>query len=303
MSFQLSFPALGTENTVLALGLPAKRAVLEAERRVLEIDDEMSAFKPDSAVSRVSAAAGVRPERVSADVLSVIECALAVSEASGGAFDITVRPATRLWNFGHQERVPPDADLRALLDAGTVGWRGVAVDRRAGTVFLKAPGAAVDLGGIAKGYAADETERILRARGVRSALINLGGNVTAMGRSPQGEKWTVGIQNPLSVRGETALTLEIEDESVVTSGVNEQFFIRDGKRYHHLLDPRTLRPAQSGLLSATVIARSSMLADALSTAAFVLGAEQGARLVGRENARAVFILESGEIFATFPVRT
>jgi thiamine biosynthesis lipoprotein len=301
MSYRMSFSALGTENEILALGEQSEQAVLAAEARIREIDDEMSAFKPDSAVCRISASAGLRPEKVGGDVLTVLECAREISSLSGGAFDITVRPATKLWNFSHQERIPPPSEIRSLLDSGVIDWRGVAADRRTGTAYLRRRGASLDLGGIAKGYAADEAARILKEYGVRDAMLNLGGNILALGRSEGGRPWQVGVQNPLSVRGESALSLPIESESVVTSGVNEQFFIRDGVRYHHLLDPRTAFPAQSGLLSATVLAPSSMRADALSTAAFVLGPEKGAQLVQKVGARAVFILENGKIYATFPI--
>ena len=169
----------------------------------------------------------------------------------------------------------------------------------------------MDLGGIAKGYAGDEARRILSENGVQDALINLGGNIVAMGCNPRGNPWRIGVQNPLRPRGESLLTLSVQDACVVTSGVNERFFMKNGVRYHHILDPRTGMPVQNSLLSATVISASGTDADALSTALFVTGGfEHGEErtdmcgienLMKRSDATAIFINEDLKVIQTrFP---
>ncbi|MBP1745349.1 MAG: ApbE family lipoprotein, partial [Firmicutes bacterium] len=158
------------------------------------------------------------------------------------------------------------------------------------------------LGGIAKGYAADEVRRILLQHKVSNALINLGGNIAAMGLREDGMPWQIGIQNPLSARGEYIGTIEAADQTIVTSGSNEQFFIRDGVRYHHIIDPRTGCPADSGLLSVTAICRDSADADALTTAIFVSGISESVNMLKSADAQAIFVTESKDLFLTDGLR-
>ena len=294
------FYALGTENSI-TLEDDCADVLEKIIRRVREIEGKMSVFKASSEISIIAANAGRRPVAVSDEVFKLLERALQISQASNGAFDITVRPLTKLWNFGHSKNSIPNAS--ALESANSlVGYNSLVLDPKNQTAFLKKSGAKLDLGGIAKGYAADEAKRLLTENGISRALINLGGNVLALGNSFENVPWKIGIQNPLSVRGESVLTIELSDKSVVTSAVNERFFMKDGRRYHHILNPLTGYPASSGLLSASVIADSSMLADALSTAAFVLGAKEGIKLIRFFGAEAIFITENGDILSSFEIR-
>jgi FAD:protein FMN transferase len=178
-----------------------------------------------------------------------------------------------------------------------VGYKGLRLDDETTSAELQKEGQAVDLGGIAKGYAADEVKRILMENGITSAMINLGGNIAALGCRPDGKPWRIGIQNPLSPTGEFLAVIPVEDGAVVTSGSNERFFIEDGVRYHHIIDPRTGRPARSGLLSVTVVCGNSADADALTTALFVLDREGGMKLLEITGTDAVFVSESLEITA------
>jgi thiamine biosynthesis lipoprotein len=165
-------------------------------------------------------------------------------------------------------------------------------------VALKKTGQSLDLGGIAKGYAADEVRHILTKNGVKSAMINLGGNIVAIGRRPDGKPWQIGIQNPLQPTGIYLGVISAEDKTVVTSGCNERFFMKDGVRYHHIIDPRTGKPAQSGLLSVTAVCKNSAEADALTTALFILGQEKGLKLLKKFKAEAIFVKEDLSVFAT-----
>jgi thiamine biosynthesis lipoprotein len=274
--------------------------------RLGEIDALMSANRPDSELSLINAAAGIAPVPVSPELMTVLEKARYFAEASGGAFDPTVGPLVKLWGIGSdgpEEASPPDPEKIAEA-LGLINWRNLILDRSPGTAFLAGQGMSLDLGAIAKGYAADELVRILREAGLNRAIIDLGGNIYALGvRVPKssGEKdlpWRIGIQNPLDDRGVYTGIVELKDCSVVTSGVYERFFIHNGKRYHHILDTATGFPVENSLLSVTIIASSSMDADALSTAVFALGYEKGRALAERERADALFIFEDKTIRGT-----
>lgn len=301
MSRKTVFYALGTKNSITIEEEHSTEVLLRVIERVFEIEEKMSAFKNTSEVSKITLSAGFHPVPVSNDVFSVLEKALEISQASNGAFDITARPLTKLWNFGSGNDVVPEK-LKIEAAKSFVAYQNLALDSKGKTAFLTKIGCAVDLGGIAKGYAANEAKRILSEHGIKNALINFGGNIVAVGSSFEYTPWKVGIQNPLLGRGKDALIIDATDKAVVSSAVNERFFIKEGIRYHHIINPLSGYPAQSGLLSVTVIDKCSMLADALSTAVFVLGAAEGMKLIEKYNSDAVFITESGDIFSTIPAR-
>ncbi|MDR2144147.1 MAG: FAD:protein FMN transferase [Treponema sp.] len=283
--------------------------------RLYEIERMMSAKLADSEVSRINRAAGLSPVPVSPELFTVLERAVFFAEASGGAFDPTVGPLVALWRIGEDDAKVPDREEIDIALA-MVNWKELELNRGtgetpdetpvsgadgpvAGTAFLRRRGMALDLGAIAKGFAADELVKILRETGTKSAVIDLGGNIYVYGTKPRARsflsksketaKWRVGIQNPLDDRGAYAGYLEVDEGSVVTSGVYERFFTGDGKRYHHILDTLTGFPVENGLLAVTITASSSMDADALSTAVFALGREKGDALARANGAGAVFI--------------
>lgn len=166
-------------------------------------------------------------------------------------------------------------------------------------VELKKVGQSIDLGGIAKGYAGDEAIKIYKKHGIESAYINLGGNVVVLGKKPNGKPWKIGIQNPRDIKGKYIGIVEVSDKAVITSGDYERYFEENGKRYHHIFDPNTGYPANSGLISATIITGLSIEGDALSTAVFVLGLEKGIELVeSLEGVEGIFITEDKNIYVT-----
>lgn len=291
------FAALGTVNSIAIYGCFENRLLDEAARRVTKIEEKMSAYDPKSEISLLNRNAGLRPVTVSAETFRLLKLARDLGKLSGGAFDITIHPLVKLWGINKKPGfVPAARDIeraRKLVD-----HNDLMLDESKHTAYLKRPGQAADLGGIAKGYAADEVKRLLAEGGVKSAIINLGGNVVAVGSRPDGRPWRIGVQNPASVRGESLGTLFVTDRTVVTSGSNERFFISGGKRYHHLIDPRTGAPAQSGLLSVTAVGESSAEADALTTAAFVLGLEKGRGLLEKRGVNAVFATDDYKIYLT-----
>lgn len=246
--------------------------------RLREIEGRMSANREGTEVFEVNAAAGTAAVRVSPDTLFVVGKALEYARLSNGAFDPTIGVVVKLWNIGMEgERIPEDAEIESAL--GLVDWTSVVVDQKASTVYLPKRGMRLDLGAIAKGYAADEVERILSEHRVRAAVVDLGGNILVFGKKADGSPWRVGIQNPFSERGKYLGIASMGQGTVVTSGVYERYFERDGKRYHHILDTKTGRPVETDLVSISVISSSSIDADGLSTTLFALGREKGLALV------------------------
>ncbi|WP_080800289.1 FAD:protein FMN transferase [Arabiibacter massiliensis] len=257
----------------------------------------LSRVDPASELFRLNHAEG-RPTEVDPELAAFIEVALAYCREAGGLFDVTMGSVTRLWDFKRQI-VPDAADVAEALRH--VDYRNVVVE--GSTVTLRDPQACVDLGGIAKGYIADGLLALLRDHGVERALVNLGGNVAVMGGRPDGDPWRVGIRKPFPSSAlpllDSFATVALRDGSVVTSGVYERAFERDGALYHHILDPRTGRPAETDLLSATVVSRASLDADGFTTALVIMGADRALAFAEEHPAlEAVLVTTEGDVLAT-----
>ena len=266
--------------------------------RFSEIENRMSVFIEGSDVDRVNKAAGIEAVEVHPDVFKVIERAVWFAELSGGAFDPTVEPLVALWGIGGENPgVPVQEEIDRVLPL--INWRDIELDPKNKTVFLKRPGMALDLGAIAKGYAADEAVAIIKKAGISRAMISIGGNVLTVGEKKDGSLWNTGIQNPLDTRGAYIGIVRSKEKTVVTAGVYERFFEADGKRYHHIFSPSLGYPADNGLLSVSIIADISMDADALSTAVLVLGHEKGIALVeSLEGVEAIFVFNDRSVYLT-----
>jgi FAD:protein FMN transferase len=295
---QINFFSCGTPCTILAYGTNRDVALVRAKERVMAIDDTMSAFKPDSPLNQICKNAGIAPVVIPSDLYDVLAASLELGEASQGAFDISCRPLSALWAFDQvKSTIPTGESIEKAKEM--MGLKHLHLDSKKHSAYFDLKGGKLDLGGIAKGYAADEAKRILKENGVSDALINLGGNVLGLGRFNQEKPWRIGIRNPLSLKGDYFTVLEISEEAVVTSGVDEQFFIKDGKRYHHILDPRTGYPVDNGLLSVTIIGKSSLIADGLATACFVLGIDASLPLLREEGYRGIFVKNNGDVYSSF----
>lgn len=233
---------------------------------------------------------------VSDETAGLLERALYYCEISDGAFDITIEPLSSLWDFtGEAAQVPPEQEIEELVKR--VDYRRIRLEGN--TVTFLSPDTTIDLGGIAKGYIADRMKEYLLEQGVKSALINLGGNVLCVGSKADGSPFRIGLQKPFEDRNETVATMEIRDMSVVSSGVYERHFIVDGVNYHHILDPKTGYPYQNGLTSVTIISPESVDGDGLSTVCFSLGLERGTELIeSMDGIYAAFITEDGEVHYT-----
>lgn len=241
-------------------------------------------------------AKGQRNFTVSPKTAEVLAKGLEYSRISGGAFDITVEPLSNLWNFTAEEPVIPSrAEIEAELSK--VGYENVILEGTAVT-FLNDE-TAIDLGAIAKGFIADEMKTYLEENGVTSGLINLGGNLLCVGSQPGGTPFKVGLQRPYASYAETVAALDVTGLSVVSSGVYERHFIKDGVNYHHILDPRTGFPYDNGLTQVSIISEKSVDGDGLSTACFALGLEEGIRLIeSLEGVYGIFLTEDGELHFT-----
>ncbi len=227
-----------------------------------------------------------QPVAVSDDTITILRCAKKISDLTGGAFDVTIAPVSTIWDFTSGKAVLPDAgDIARAVEL--VDYTKITLDGN--TVTLPA-GMMIDLGGIAKGYIADQVKTYLEKRGVKHAILSFGGNVIGIGTKPDGSPWKVGIQDIDKATGESMLVSQNSGTSAVTSGIYERGFDLDGVRYHHLLSPETGWPVQNELASVSILSGSSMECDALSTAAFILGREEGTRLIeSLEGVEAIFI--------------
>lgn len=287
---------MDTYVSIRAFGQGARDAVLAAFDEMRRIEAMTSRFVPTSDVSRVNQAAGLDPVQVSDETFMLLEKARECSELSGGAFDVTVGPIVDAWGFGTGSPRVPDPAVLAKAQS-LVDFRAMELDPVQKTARLAAPGMSIDLGGIAKGYAADRAAAVLRERGVKHALIDAGGNIVAVGTRPDGSPWHIGIRDPRGSSPTDTIgpVVKVEDEAVVTSGDYERFFIEDGHRYHHIFDPKTGRPADRAQ-SATIIASNSLDADMLSTAVFVLGPVEGPKiLTGLDGVSAMVVGPDGHL--------
>jgi thiamine biosynthesis lipoprotein len=243
------------------------------------LDRLMSVWKEGSDVQRLNAAAGLRPVPVSAETIEVLTTARQVSEWTGGKFDVTFGALSGLWKFDQDQddSIPPRAAVEARLP--DVDYTALDIDAARRTAFLRRAGMRVHLGGIGKGHAIDRAAAILRARGFKDFMIQSGGDLFVSGR--RGDRsWRVGIRDPRGPADRSFAALDLTNATFSTSGDYERFFLRDGRRYHHILDPDLGQPAR-GCRSVTIVAGTATMADGLSTGVFILGPEAGMALVER----------------------
>ena len=269
--------AMDTVMTLTAYGKNAEEAVAAAEEELYRLDQLLDRFAENSELAAINANAGA-PTGVSDELAELIALSRHISEKTLGAFDPTVAPVMDAWGFGGESpRVPTQPELEVLLS--TIGAARIAIsyeDRHRVTI---GSAQALDLGGIAKGYAGGCVKEIFEKYGC-TGVIDLGGDVMLAGKKTDGKDWRVAVKDP-NDPSDFLGTLTLSDCAVVTSGIYERNFTEDGVLYHHIIDPATGRPAESGLVSATVVCADGAYADALSTAAFVLGARDAVSLCDR----------------------
>lgn len=262
---------------------------------------------PESDISRINAAKGA-PVTVSDETITLLKAGIAYGELSNGKFDITIGRLSDLWDISTKalleetdaSMIPSDTDIRAAL--ATINYGNIKIEGN--DVTLLDAETKLDLGGIAKGYIADQMKAFLGTKGITSGFINLGGNFLALGPKENGDAYTVGIQKPFAENGSAIATVKVTNETVVSSGVYERYFTVDDTRYHHILDISTGYPYQNNLLGVTVITESSVDGDALSTTCFSLGLDNGMALIeSLPDTEAIFITDDYELHTSSGIGT
>ena len=266
-----------------------KLAVDEIER----IENLISSWDENSQTSKINRNSGIKAVEVDLELFQLIERAIAISNLTDGAFDISYASMDKIWKFdGSMKEMPSEDEIKASVEK--VGFKNIILDKSKNTVFLKLKGMKIGFGGIGKGYAADKAKELLMSKGVTAGIINASGDMNTWGKQPNGSEWKVAITNPLNKNKAFAL-LPINNSAVVTSGNYEKFVNFNGIRYSHIIDPRTGYPS-SGIISVTVFAPKAELADALATSVFVMGKDTGLDRINQlPNIECIIIDDKGNI--------
>jgi thiamine biosynthesis lipoprotein len=288
---------MGTEVTITVVARSYEEGETAIEAGMAELrrlDAMMSLYKDDSEITRVNLAAGKSPVKVSPEMIEVVEHAAEISKLSGGAFDVTIGPLVVLWQMRLKEGKPPtDAEIAKVRPL--VNYRNIVIDKKASTIFLKKPGMIMDFGGM-KGYTADRVASIFKKRGINNAIIAVAGDIWVLGHREDGKPWRIGVQHPRE-HDKTLAVLDLSDKYISTSGDYERFVIKENKRYHHIIDPRTGKPSK-GTISATLIGDEGSIIDPLTKVPFILGADEGMKIVKKLGAEAIIVDDQGKVYMT-----
>jgi thiamine biosynthesis lipoprotein len=281
--------------TVVTRSTEEGEAAIEAGMAELRrLDAMMSLYKDTSEITKVNLAAGRKPVNVSPEMIEVVEHAAEISRLSGGAFDVTIGPLVVLWQMRlKQGAIPSDEEIARIRPL--VNYRNIIVDKKASTIYLKKTGMILDFGGM-KGYIADRVADLFRKRGIKNAIIAVAGDIWVMGHRDDGKSWRIGVQHPRE-HEKTLTVLDLSDKYISTSGDYERFVIREKKRYHHIIDPRTGKPSK-GVISVTLVGDRGAFIDPLAKVPFILGPEEGMKIVKKAGAEAIIVDEDGKIFMT-----
>jgi len=289
---------LGTVCTIKIYDKSSTKVLDSAFKRISEIENTMSINKDTSEVININNAAGEKPVKISEGTMEVLKEGLKFAGLTAGKMDITVGPLVKLWGIGTDAaRVPSKEEIQEKK--ALINYKNLILDEKNHTAFLKNKGMIIDLGAIAKGYTADEVAEVLKENGVEHAIINLGGNVFAMGKNVTGSPWKIGIQDPFTQRGDIVGMIEVENKSIVTSGIYERYFEKDGKSYHHILSTSTGYPCDNSIAGVSIVSERSIDGDALSTSVFSLGLEDGMKLINTmKGVECIFITKDKQVYIT-----
>jgi len=267
---------------------------------ITRIEKLISSWDPNSQTSFINKNAGIAPVKVDEELFNLIERCLMISKITDGAFDISYASMDKIWSFDGSMTTMPSTDV-ILNSVRKVGYKNIVLDKKEQRVFLKLKGMKIGFGGIGKGYAADQAKNVLKSKGVLAGIINASGDMNTWGFQANGEQWMVAITNPMD-KNKAFASLPISNKAVVTSGNYEKFVKFDGKRYAHIINPKTGMPS-SGIVSVTVFADKAELADALATAVFVMGTEVGMNRINQlPNVACILIKDTGEIVSSNKIK-
>ncbi len=265
-----------------------------------QIDNEFSLTSESSLIQDINENAAKGPVPINEDIKEVIETSLRYSELSNGVFDISVEPLVSLWGIGTEApKLPSQDEIDEAISK--IDYRNITLED--GSISFESPDTKLDLGAIAKGYAADKIVKYLKDQNIERAIINLGGNVYALGHKSEDSDWRIGIQDPNADRGGIVGSLAVSNKSVVTSGLYERYFEKDGVRYHHILNANNGYPIENELLGVSILSDKSIDGDALSTITFILGLEEGIDFIENiEGIEAIFITKDSDIYLTSGIK-
>ena len=283
----------------------AREAINAGFARIKKIEQLLNFFSPESELTAINRASGSSPVKVNKETLEIIKKAVEIADYTNGAFDPTIGPVIKLWRFSRQTPGPSIPSIDEIKNAlRFVDYKKIKINISASEVFLEKKGMKLDLGGILKGYAADMAIEAIKAKGIKAALVAIAGDIKGFGLKPDMKPWKVGIQSPRLADNKSEMkgkdifaSLYLKDKAISTSGDYQRFFIKQGRRYHHILDPR-VGYSVSDVISVSVIAPHGFMADGLSTGIFVLGAEKGIKLLESMGLSGVIVDSNNEIFIT-----
>lgn len=290
-------------DTFITISIYDKKAdeqiIDDAFDYVAELENLLSRYIESSDIYKINAMAGESFVKVDNRTFKLIEQCIYYSKLTNGAFDITLGSLIDLWDINSGKNYIPTAEEINTAKKNT-GYKNILIDKENRSVKLKEEGTIIDLGAVAKGYISEMTKDFLISKGIQSAIIDFGGNIVLIGKSYTGDNFKVGIQSPFNDRGTYLAIVQSERNAIISSGTYERYFIgSDGKRYHHILDPSTGKPVQNGLSQVSIICDSATVADILSTGIFVMGVEEGRKLIEQlEDIDAIFITDNQEIITT-----
>lgn len=261
----------------------------------IDVNDEQ---KRTSEIDKINAKSGIAPVKVDDDIFYLVKEGIKYSKQTGGTKDITIGPITSLWHIGFPDaRKPSQNEIDERLPL--INYKNVELDEQNKTIYLEKKGMELDLGGIAKGFIADEVGKVFKENGVTTSIIDLGGNILLQGESPKGGDWNVGIQDPFSPRNTILGKLPEQDKSIVTSGIYERYLEVDGKKYHHLFDPKTGYPFDNDIAGVSIISKKSITGDGLSSAAFSKGIKEGLQFIeSHKGVEAIFVSKDKKVYIT-----
>lgn len=288
----------------------ARMAIDAGYAEIAKLDKYLNNFSQNSEISAVSKSAGAGPVKVSAETLDLMKKTIAISADTGGAFDPTIAPVLKLWKFSGRPASPTLPSGDAIKNAlKVVDYRKIKVMNESSAIYLEDAGMELDLGGIAKGYAADRAVEALKDKGIKAALVAIAGDIRGYGLSTGGSAWKVGIQDPRPENANSEkpwedifASVHLKDRAISTAGDYQRFFIRDGKRYHHIINPATGYPSESGLISVSVIAPEGYMADGIDTAILILGAEKGMKLLESKGLDGILVTSDRKVLLTKNMR-
>ncbi len=272
----------------------AEKYIDSAAAEITRIENLISEWRPDTQVSEINRNAGIRPVKVDTELIKLIKRAIYFSDITDGAFDITFAAADKIWKFdGSMTKMPSEDEIKESVRK--IGYKNILVDEKNSTIFLKIPGMKIGFGATGKGYAADKTKELMISKGVQAGIINASGDMNTWGSQPNGKPWTIGITNPMK-NNKLLSIMELKETAAVTSGSYEKFALINGKRYSHIINPKSGYPA-SGLSSVTVFGTSAEMANGFSTSIMVLGKDAGKKLMRQfPDVKYILVTDGGKVY-------